>query len=959
MAQYAMITETGLNEIDNAHPLGQYIEIAYYLPAYDYRIDPNILPTDSTISATEISTCTNSADTYPQGEILWNVSGDFYGLSTDQNYLVRTGSEVVSTSGTNKMITNFAHRNAFNINQFKTSAISDYYTADTVSSPGSTGFAWFLSNAGYGLLSAPTSAEGFGPEDPSSPEARFLYKGVTYQHVITSANDSRANFKVTMRAERGQIKFNKVGLYAVKRTADGVIAADPFLFGQVIIPEPQILYSKDVGSTGKVTEITLDFQIESKTLSAGTFENVFYSTSGDYWVRTTNEENGNYGLAYDGSVYITNTLGIDETGAVLGGDDDRSVAKLLVGTFEYVNKPITSAEKEMPQLCLQYVASQGIESKRIRTTMKTNVSGDCEFDMYGACLSAHPDNYSLIPAIDKGYGLGLRDKRWSHMYLSDDFHMYNDSWADVTSGSDFTDSYIHFNIEHTMAHFGNTNVYVGPYHNTSRIVTVGNGKYIERIENTNYVYGNISSYKASGTDVDGTYEQGYDLLVRSLNDIVMVTLSADNEDTFTAEEIISRIWKTMDVTQDNVITNEGLISFYERRISTLQNEISQNPGDFVENIRRRREIKRWESLIEKLEAQNLAIQQQLDESIIPFLGQDKDILLVAGRNIHTYGNVIPLRNLVNDLGWWDNQFSHVFTENITGWNRDDGNGRQVTIHSHLVPDGEGYKIKENGWTDQEWEEVTAKDLGRSSKYIERAYIERIFVNKEIRMESGSKIYWSNGLKFTKNSIEGNINNIGTNENRVKIMYLDDLVLTNKFKTYQHASFDVPYDSTNGIYYGGTNFYKPNNGTFHISEPTLRYSDITQSGILYLTLRVGRDLGKNNKTFYNDDNRKIMELRYSGILDALGLDSIVYSDITQYEQRQYIHLVGGGLDPDLVTFPGYVREQSDFSGLDFYANYNAISKHQKVKSGNGIEIADQDIIITFEVKGALDSGWSLE
>jgi len=798
MPQYAMITETGLNQIDNAHPLGQYIEIAYYVPVYDYRIDPNILPTDSSISGTEVSSCTNSADEVPQGEVLWNTSGDYYSLSPEQLYLVRTGDETVATSGSNKMITNFAHRNAFNINQFKTSAIGNYYTADTVSSPGSTGFAWFLSNAGYGLLSTPTSAEGYGPEDLDNPESCYLYKGVTYQHVITSANDSRANFKVTIRAQNGQIKFNKIGLYAVKRTADGVIASDPFLFGQVIIPEPQLLYSKDVGSTGKVTEITLDFQIESKTVASGVFDNVFYSTSGDYWVRTTNEENGNYGLTYDGSVYITNTLGIDETGAVLGGDDDRSVSKLLVGTFEYVNKPVTSAEKEMPQLCLQYVASQGIESKRIRTTMRTNVSGDCEFDMYGACLSAHPDNYSLIPVFDKEYGLGLRDKKWSHLYLSDTLRMFDDTWDNVTSGSDFSDSYLNFNMNEKLTHFGNTDIYIGPYHNTKKIVTINNSKYVDKQKNKNYVYGNISSYIASATDYEGTYEHGYDLLVRSLNDIVMVTLSAGNKDSFTAEDIIERIWQTRDVTETNINNNISIIDDKNKRIKTLRTLIANDPTN-SNNWKYRREIFSLLNDISKLEAQN----KEFSESIIPYLGEDKDILLVAGRNIQTHGDILPLRNLSDSLGWWDNQFANIYGQNFVGWDRDDGNGRNITVQSNITPNGIGFRIRENTWDfsdepgDWQWEEITAKEFGRSDRYVERGYISRIDT-EHIKLNGGGLIDFENGLKIDKSSIYTDnqyFSNIGTYEDRVGTIYVDNLVLTNQGEVTPinfYREFTSPY-----------------------------------------------------------------------------------------------------------------------------------------------------------------------
>jgi hypothetical protein len=69
-----MITQNGLNEIDQSHSMGQYIEIAYYVPVYDYRIDETILPTNTSFSATDILTVTSSSDLVPVGEVLWNTT---------------------------------------------------------------------------------------------------------------------------------------------------------------------------------------------------------------------------------------------------------------------------------------------------------------------------------------------------------------------------------------------------------------------------------------------------------------------------------------------------------------------------------------------------------------------------------------------------------------------------------------------------------------------------------------------------------------------------------------------------------------------------------------------------------------------------------------------------------------------------------------------------------------------
>jgi len=944
MPQYSMITETGLNEIDNAHPLGQYIEIAYYVPCYDYRIDPHILPTDTTISGTNVWTCTNSADTVPQGEVLWNVSGDFYSLSPEQLYLVRKGTETIGTSGSYVMITNFAHREVFSINRFKSSAISDYYTGDVVSSPGSNGNAWYISNAGYELLSAPTSADGYGPENENRPPSRYLYKGVTYQHVITSANDSRANFKVTMRAEHGQIKFNKVGLYGVKRTADGVIAADPFLFAQVVIPEPQVLYSKDVGSTGKVTEITLDFQIESKTLSAGTFEAVFYSTSGDYWVRTTNEKDGNYGLLYDGSVYITNTLAIDETGGVLGGDEDRSVAKLLVGTYQYVNKPVTSAERNMPQLCLQYVSSQGIESKRIRTTFKTNLSGDCEIDMYGACLSAHPDRYSVIPATDKGYGLGLRGNRWSHLYLSDIFRMYNDPWTDVESASSFSDSYINFNINNKIGHFGNTDLYVGPYYNSSKISMDSSGKkYLNRIQNTYYMRGNISSYTASASDAEGTYRITDDLLVRSLNDAIIVTLSEAYENTFTASEIIERIWQLKDVI--NPADTLFMIKLKTSEIAKLKEAIDPNnlASGFI-----RQQIAILEKDIEKLNVQL----SEINESISPYLGKDKDILLVSGRHIYTYGNIIPFVNGLNDLGWWDNQFAHVFTENITGWDRDDGKGRQVTFHTNIVPDGIGYSIKENGWENGwDWAEITASQFGREDKYVDRAYL-RLIDCKDISLPSEGSIKFNGGVELYKNSITGRITNIGVHNNRVGIIYTDDLVVTNQYKEYTHS--DISISTSTSLY--GKNYKSPGNG-IEFTNIRARVNTLSQTGTIHFTIRIGTVLGNVSQQIGNRGIYDIVKIYYKDIMSILGFNTINIRDTVVFPLEQYIHIFDFGTEPKKTVVPGKLGADLVINdGMWFSVSYNDVSKFTRVKANNGIWLYSE-INVILDVTGVVNSSWN--
>lgn len=725
---YATLTENGLNEINQAHPLGEYIEIAYYLPVYDYRIDGNIGVTDTTVLATQIETVTNSADTVPTGEIIWNTPEmDAYGLTDDLKYLIYTGNETTATSGAGFTVSDYVHRNPYAINLYKSSALSNHMTADTVISPGNIGTYWFLSNAGYDMLTPPTSADGYGPQDWINPTSDKLFKGVTYQHVITSANDSRANFKVTMRCPVGQIKFNKIGLYAVKRTEDGTIATDPFLFAQVIIPETQVMYSNQTGSNAfAVSELTLDFQIETKAVSAD-FENVFYSTSGDYWVRTTNESNGQYGILYDGTVYITNRLAVDDRGNFLNTSADRGVSKLFVSTYERINQPITSAEQDMPQLCLQYVENGNLN--RIRTTMKTNVSGDCEFDLYGACTSGHGGRYSLIPAIDKEYGLGLASNttlnanRWFHLYLSDQFEMFDDSYNDVLNSSSYRGFYAKMNSYNHEARFGNGNIFCGPYYSSAMPgYTDANDKAMfSPIENNYYMHGNISSYRASAAVGTGTATVTDDLFVRSLGNMVMVTLNEDDADKnwATANQLITRIWNV----KDNITPD-------------------------------------------------------IRES----LGVDKDIAIVAGRNIYTYGNILPLLHGRDELGEQYRGFEKLWVKRL-GYAKSSSTEtfNAIQCDTGLVPTvNEAVHLGDNTYR---WGNVWAKEIGHVSKYVDKGYLNEINT-LNVNFNKTGRIKFHEGLEINGNVLySDNPYDLGKNDKRISTLYVDNIVLTNGGDTF--------------------------------------------------------------------------------------------------------------------------------------------------------------------------------
>lgn len=430
---YAMITDLGLNKI-NANPDGVYIEVAYYVPAYDWRIDSDVnnLYADGEAmkgSGYQVSSCTSPYDVVPSGIVYWNISSD------DNSYVFTDNVYVLNAEGTS-----FDSSTIFNAKQ------SSYTTMTTVSDgtiPASYGVTpdWsFISMDGTITVSQNSSdvadfdvtdgggvdavaINDIGPDDVDAfdPDV-YLYRGVSYNEVVTSGTDSRANFRVSVKAPKGVVKFNKLGLYAVQRTSNSDIVGNPFLFGQVIFPETQIVNTEANSVEGQIGELVLDFQMDVQAATKN-FSDVMYATSADYWQQvsdiTGDDSDGLFGLSYSGNVYITNTLAVDDKNFYFNTSADRGIAKTLIATFEKVNAINPSREKDMPQLCLQYVTARNgaVPSKRLRTTFMTTSAGDCVVDFYGQCGTTE-QNSSLRPYENDQFDIGTTDYRWRRLYAS-------------------------------------------------------------------------------------------------------------------------------------------------------------------------------------------------------------------------------------------------------------------------------------------------------------------------------------------------------------------------------------------------------------------------------------------------------------------------------------------------------------------------------------------------------------
>ena len=679
MANYAMFTKLGLNEIANASQNGQYMEIGAYVPVYDYRYDPYIgLISAGALSAIQVSAYTSEYDQFPQGEVIWNTTNqNAYSLSPNSNYLKKVDTDPDYTG--NSVITQYIHSNKVQINIYNASPMSNHYTAVTdVKNPGVMDNNWNFNPSAI----IPSSANN-APANLSAVTFPYLYNGVSYQPVLLSGTERRANFKVTCRCPVGQFKFNKLALYGVKRTSTSAISTNPFLFAQVILPEPYILHSnQSVATSGfSLSEFVLDFQVETKQFTTE-FENIFYGTSGDYWKRVTIQSDGSYGVLYDGFVAISNALAIDDQLDLTNTSAISPPSKLFVSTFEKINAENINVEKYLPQLGIQYVDKN---SNRSRTTLKVVQNGDCEIDMYGACTSANPIP-SMIPRYDGEVGLGTNVgeyKRWNHLNLKHSLEITNSNFLNLND-----QLYDTFYMRATTSNensAGVLEIYNGDIINGPRYSELD----IVNIENTLtkkpsywYYYGNISSPR---THVKGLVYDIEDLLLRSFNNVTMACIKSEYND-LSSQEIIRRI-ETMDTTsdegsailkedQDILLATKGVIKvsghiipFKNSRVDLgrselpfdrfFTNQIASDASDLL--IRGKHDIgianikpdslasnESSNSIMKKLWSMDPDSDSGYDTDVgTPLLGKDKDILIATNRWIKVKGNIIPFKN--NDV----------------------------------------------------------------------------------------------------------------------------------------------------------------------------------------------------------------------------------------------------------------------------------------------------------------------
>ena len=361
-----IITTQGLNYVNSAAgDDGPYIAIKYFLPCYDPRIDP-LVHNGTTTSAIAISASIPNTDTVPTGEIIWNIdeSINSYNLSLTDHYILSAGGENV-TSGSPTTITGAKISKQQVVNLYNTTYLSNQFTGDSLYLSGNT---WYVTNKDVviGSNSVPTE---------TSAGTNKYFPIVDY-YPVTSGTNVRGAWKCRLNKRMGSYKFNKIALYAIQVDENGNETAEPpILFAQTCLSNPII--KTDMGSEG-FDDVVIDVQIQLQSVLT-TFDDIFFSTSGDYWQATV------------GGLYYPEKVGI--------------------GTFlESAEEPQAKLEVRDPtkQLRLTNDATH-------YTDIYTTSAGFLEISATNCRINTNCD---IVPTVTGLYNLGSSSKFWADGYFN-------------------------------------------------------------------------------------------------------------------------------------------------------------------------------------------------------------------------------------------------------------------------------------------------------------------------------------------------------------------------------------------------------------------------------------------------------------------------------------------------------------------------------------------------------------
>lgn len=412
LSNFSIVTSAGLDFCLSAYNAGPLIAIKYFLPVWDYRIDPYIHDGSET-SVIALSASIASTDTIPTGEKFWNISTDnAYTLSNTDDFIISASGETLDETGNPWILTDSVMSKEQKINLYNGVPLSNYISGSDVDAS-ATSNAWEIYD---GVL---VIGNNDVPSETSAGTNRYYQ--VTDYYPVSDGGVLKGSFKCRLNKKIGTIKFNKIGLYVVQVDNNGVETSSPTLFAEAVIDAP--ITKSNYGTSG-FEDIVIDVQIQIGSITTN-FSDVFYSTSADYWSRTVGgvyySENVGIGIFDDGYEEMQNKLHIKESDATkpqLRLDYGLGTSATTSATFHTTsggNLEITLSSNKAIQPKTTNSIDLGTSALDFRNIYSTSANFDYLDDSGAGLIKI---NKNLIPVTHNTINFGSTDVRWENGFFN-------------------------------------------------------------------------------------------------------------------------------------------------------------------------------------------------------------------------------------------------------------------------------------------------------------------------------------------------------------------------------------------------------------------------------------------------------------------------------------------------------------------------------------------------------------
>lgn len=432
-----VISQQGMSYVMQASPTGPLIDISYFVPVYDYRIDPDISIDGTSLSAFSAvaQELVDTSATSATGEHIWFLPSDLsiqYDLS-DAYALIK---EVAGNyqSEPEEILDSALQTNnpSVGVNLLNGTPISDTISADTMYYDLQTN-TWKLSN--YSLVLGNNNIM------PSETSTDNYYRVADY-HPVGSGDSLRGSYTCRINSNNGKFKFNKIALYCVLRNGDGTLYngdGAPKFFGECYIQEPIIKSS--FGSAG-FDDIVCNVQINITSVTSA-FDNVFYSTSGDYWQRWINSVHYPFKVSVghfddnvepDAVVHVkrakvgeNSTIDNDIPHLRLDYDADTYASFKMTSSSNYSPDDVEMGDLVIganvgPTYCGKVLTIRPAVDSTVNLGKPTHPFGRMWLDEL--TMNDDINAHDIIPSEDVTYSLGTADLKWENIYAFDIFARY-------------------------------------------------------------------------------------------------------------------------------------------------------------------------------------------------------------------------------------------------------------------------------------------------------------------------------------------------------------------------------------------------------------------------------------------------------------------------------------------------------------------------------------------------------